>query len=205
MNNTKQRGLSHQLGFTLIEIMLVVLLIGLASTIVVMTVDDSGQKKIVKRTGHKMAALADIALDKAVLSGRDFGMVFTRNTYHFVELIEQRWQPVQDDVLKEQKLENIAMLAEIDGFKWLPDQTDYSSSALFSERDIDEELDEKEKPHIPQLLILSSGEMTPFTIMLTLDNVKITDLRQDELDYVVTVQANALGIFHVKDSNDLEP
>ena len=205
MNNTTGRRPGHQLGFTLIELMLVVLIIGLTSTIVMMTVDDSGQKKTVKRAGHKIAALAGIALDKAVLSGRDFGMVFTKDTYHFVELLEKRWQPAQDEVLKEQKLENIAMMTEIDGFEWLPDQTDYSSSALFSERDVDEVLDEKEKPHIPQLLILSSGEMTPFKLMLTLDTENITDLRPDELDYIVTVQANALGILNVKDSNDVEP
>jgi len=202
---TVRQSIKQQRGFTLIEVMLVVLLIGLASTIVLMTVDDSGQKKSVKREGHKLAALAGIALDKAVLSGRDFGMVFSRDKYHFVELLEKRWQPAQDEVLKEQKLKNIAMSAEIDGFKWLPDQKDYSSSALFSERDIDEELDEKEKPHIPQLLILSSGEMTPFRLVLTLDSEKIGDLRQDELDYLVTVEANALGILNVKDSNDVEP
>jgi len=200
-----RHAMKPQRGFTLIEVMLVVLLIGLASTIVLMTVDDSGQKKLVKREGQKLAALAGIALDKAVLSGRDFGMVFNRDKYHFVELIEQRWQPAQDDVLKEQKFKNIAMSAEIDGFKWLPDQKDYSSSALFSEREIDEELDEKEKPHIPQLLILSSGEMTPFRLTLILDGEKIGDLRSDELDYSVTVEANSLGFVHVKDSNDVEP
>jgi len=205
MSIAMRHAMKPQRGFTLIEVMLVVLLIGLASTIVLMTVDDSGQKKLVKREGQKLAALAGIALDKAVLSGRDFGMVFNRDKYHFVELIEQRWQPAQDDVLKEQKFKNIAMSAEIDGFKWLPDQKDYSSSALFSEREIDEELDEKEKPHIPQLLILSSGEMTPFRLTLILDGEKIGDLRSDELDYSVTVEANSLGFVHVKDSNDVEP
>ena len=191
-----------QRGFTLIEVMLVVLLIGLASTIVMMTVDDSGQKKSVKRAGQKLAALSGIALDKAVLSGRDFGMVFSRNKYHFVELIEQRWQPAQDELLQEQQLKNISLSAQVDGFTWLPDQIDYSSSALFTEREVDSELDEKEKPHIPQLLILSSGEMTPFELTLALDNEKLIDLRQDEADYLVSVTANSLGFVTVRDSND---
>lgn len=197
------RKLNHiQRGFTLIEVLLVVLLMGLASTIVLMTLDDSGQKKKVKRTAQKMAALSNIALDKAVLSGRDFGIVFGRDKYHFVELVEQRWQPVEDDVLKEQELDNIWLQAEVDGFQWLPEQSDFSSSAIFSEREIDTEADEKEKPHVPQLLILSSGELTPFRMTFALDPEKIFDLRQDESDYLVTVVGNALGLLTVKDSND---
>lgn len=202
MNNNPRLNLKHQLGFTLIELMLVVLLIGLASTIVLMTVDDSKQKKLVKRSAHKMAALSNVALDQAVLTGRDYGMVLTGNKYHFVELVEQRWQAAQDILLQEQILENISMTAEIEGFQWLPDQTDYSSSALFTEREVDQALDDQEKPHIPQLLILSSGEMTPFTITMSLDDEQIFDLRQDEQEYLVTVKGNTLGLLTVTDSND---
>jgi len=202
VNNTTKANPKHQFGFTLIELMLVVLIIGLASTMVMMTVDDSTQKKSVKRAAYKMAALSGIALDQAVLTGREFGIVFGTDKYHFVELKEKRWQAVVDDILTEQTLDNIAVTAEIDGFEWLPDQVDYSSSAFYDDREVDRELDEEENPHIPQLLILSSGEMTPFKVTLSLDSEKIYDLRTDEENYFVTVTANTLGLVNVTDSND---
>lgn len=202
MNNTAQVNPKHQLGFTLIELMLVVLIIGFAATLVMMTVDDSKQKKAVKRAAYKMAALSDIALDKAVLSGQEFGIVFGSDKYHFVHLNEKRWQAVDDDVLTEQTLDNISIAVEVDGFEWLPDQVDFSSSAFYDDREVDRELDEEENPHIPQLLILSSGEMTPFKVTLSLDSEKIYDLRLDEENYVATVTANSLGLLNVMDSND---
>lgn len=202
MNKVTRHNTKHQFGFTLIELMLVVLIIGLASAIVMMTVDDSKQKKSVKRAAYKMAALSGIALDKAVLTGREFGIVFDNDQYHFVELAEKRWQAVVDDVLTVQTLDNMTVSAEIDGFEWLPDQTDFSSSAFYDDREIDRELDEEENPHIPQLLILSSGEMTPFKVTLSLDSEKLYDLREDEKNYFVTVKANTLGLLNVTDSND---
>ncbi|OIQ47667.1 MAG: hypothetical protein BM565_05320 [Gammaproteobacteria bacterium MedPE] len=177
---------------------------GLATSFVVMSVGGSTYKDNVKRAAHKMAALSNIALDQAVLSGRDYGVVFARDKYHFVELKDQRWEPAQDELLKEQQLEDIYLQAEVDGFMWLPDQVDYSSSALFSEREVDEEQDEKEKPHIPQLLILSSGEMTPFKLTFAVDQEKLFNLDTDEIEYFAVVKANTLGLLTVFDSNDEE-
>lgn len=204
MNITTARRYSRQQGFTLIEVLIVVLIMGLATSFVVMSVGGSTYKDNVKRAAHKMAALSNIALDQAVLSGRDYGVVFARDKYHFVELKDQRWEPAQDELLKEQQLEDIYLQAEVDGFMWLPDQVDYSSSALFSEREVDEEQDEKEKPHIPQLLILSSGEMTPFKLTFAVDQEKLFNLDTDEIEYFAVVKANTLGLLTVFDSNDEE-
>lgn len=204
MNITTASRYSRQQGFTLIEVLIVVLIMGLATSFVVMSVGGSTYKDNVKRAAHKMAALSNIALDQAVLSGRDYGVVFARDKYHFVELKDQRWEPAQDELLKEQQLEDIYLQAEVDGFMWLPDQVDYSSSALFSEREVDEEQDEKEKPHIPQLLILSSGEMTPFKLTFAVDQEKLFNLDTDEIEYFSVVKANTLGLLTVFDSNDEE-
>ncbi|MGB0835313.1 MAG: type II secretion system minor pseudopilin GspH [Psychrobium sp.] len=202
--NRALNSAARQQGFTLIEVLIVVLIMGLATSFVVMSVSGNSHKEQVKRAALKMAALSNIALDQAVLSGRDYGVVFARDKYHFVELVEQRWQPAQDELLQEQELQDIFIEAEVEGFRWLPDQEDFSSSALFTEREVDQEQDEKEKPHIPQLLILSSGEMTPFRLTFAVDPEKVFNLETSDAEYFAVVKANTLGLLTVLDSNDEE-
>jgi len=181
-------------GFTLIEVMLVVLIMGLAAGFAVYTVDNSEPQNKLKRSAQRLAALTELTLDKAVLAGRDFGIAFSEKKYHFVELVEQRWQAAQDPLLKEQSLIGVTLLIEVEGFEWRPDLDSFASSELFTERDVDGELDELEKPHIPQLLILSSGELTPFVINFAIAANISDGLTQRQQQYRVDVKGNSLGL-----------
>ena len=186
-------------GFTLIELMLVALLMGLVASAVLFTVDSSAPQKALKRQAKKMAALTEIALDQAVMTGRDYGMVVELGSYRFVELVEQRWQPLADDLLVEQELKQAQLLLSVDGFPWSPDQLDFSSNALFSEREADLEQDQKEQKHIPQLLILSSGELTPFTVEWRFNESSEQTLTELQLRYRLILKADTLGMIEVKE------
>ena len=183
-----------QSGFTLIEVMLVVLIIGLVAGFAMYTVDSSGPQNKLKRSAQKFVALTELALDKAVLSGRDFGIAFDQEQYHFVELVEQRWQPLQDKIFQEQSLEEIDISLEVEGFEWRPDLETFGSNELFGEREIDRDQDEIEKPHIPQLLILSSGELTPFTLGWQIASSLSVGLTERQQQYRVETKGNSLGL-----------
>jgi len=186
-----------QSGFTLIEVMLVVLVMGLVAGYALYTVDNSAPQNKVERSAKKLAALTQLTLDKAVLSGRDFGIAFSDDSYHFVELIEQRWQPAMDPILSEQSLEYIDMSLSVEGFEWLPDLESFASNDIFSEREVDRDLDEQEKPHIPQLLILSSGELTPFVLNFRIAQAVSAGLTERQQQYQIEVKGNSLGLLEV--------
>jgi len=187
-----------QSGFTLIEVMLVVLLMGFVAGYALFTADSSAPQNKLKRGAQKFAALTELTLDKAVLSGRDYGVAFDEKQYHFVELVEQRWQAAEDPLLKEQSLTDIDMSLEVEGFAWLPDLDSFASSDIFSERDIDREQDEAEKPHVPQLLILSSGELTPFILKFAIAQHLHDGLTQRQQAYQIEINGNSLGLVELK-------
>ena len=201
-HNLAYQGQRKQQGFTLIELMLVALLMGLAATTVLLTMDSNGPEKKLKRSAYKMAALTELALDQAVLSGRDFGMVISDSEYHFVELVETRWQAVDDPIFGKQSLKNMVLQLDVEGFKWLPDKKDFSSNELFTEREVDDVLDEQEKPHVPQLLILSSGELTPFKVLFKISGDNFRFLSESQQQYRVLLSADSLGLIGVKEPDD---
>lgn len=199
-NKGKARPLK-QSGFTLIEVMLVVLIMGLMIGVIFYTVDSSSAQKKLKRSAEKFIALTQVSLDKATLAGRDFGIAFSQDKYHFVELVEQRWQIARDPLLSEQSLEQIDMTLEVEGFEWLPDLDSFSSNDIFSDREINRELDEQEKPHIPQLLILSSGELTPFVLKFRIAEKLAFALTERQQQVEIEIKGNSLGMLtlEVKD------
>jgi len=188
---------NNQSGFTLIEVMLVVLIMGLVAGYALYTVDNSAPQNKVERSAKKLAALTQLTLDKAVLTGRDFGIAFSEDNYHFVELVEQRWQAATDPLLGEQSLEYIDMSLSVEGFEWLPDLDSFASNDIFTEREVDRERDEQEKPHIPQLLILSSGELTPFVVNFRIAESLSEGLTEQQQQYQIEIKGNSLGLLNV--------
>lgn len=65
----------HSRGFTLLEVMLVVLLMGLAATAVTMTMGNSGPKQQLTREAQRFMAATETVLDETVLSGQFIGIV----------------------------------------------------------------------------------------------------------------------------------
>lgn len=183
-------GLRKQAAFTLLELMLVGLLLGLTATAVLLSVNLAGSDKRLEETAYKFMGLGEMALDEAVLSGRDLGIVFDKDSYQFVELMERKWRPIEDPLFKKQQLEGHVLDVEVEGFPWFADESDFSSDSLFEDDGLFEERDEKEVVLTPQVLLLSSGEITAFKLNLSLEEQ--TD------DKLITVVANGLGSFSLE-------
>ncbi|MGL4833008.1 MAG: prepilin-type N-terminal cleavage/methylation domain-containing protein, partial [Shewanella sp.] len=56
-------------GFTLMEVMLVILLMGLTAAAVTMSIGNSGPKQALERTAQQFMAATELVLDETVLSG----------------------------------------------------------------------------------------------------------------------------------------
>ncbi|WP_062263120.1 type II secretion system minor pseudopilin GspH [Endozoicomonas arenosclerae] len=145
-------------GFTLLEIMLVMVLLGIATAVVLPTLEPGDSSARLKTDAERFAALVKTGHEESLIKGKDLGVKFTRNGYQFMERDEGKWQPLQQDrMLTEKELpEAITLDFKPGELVWqaaLDAEQQDDSSALFD--------DEEESKKNPDLYIWSSGEITP--------------------------------------------
>ncbi|ENM6583628.1 prepilin-type N-terminal cleavage/methylation domain-containing protein [Vibrio alginolyticus] len=153
-------------GFTLIEILLVLVLLSLTAVAVISTLPTS-QKDLSKQYAQSFFQRLQLLNEEAVLSGKDFGVRVddAKSTYVLLSLTSEGWQPLKlKQIPSKTKLEeDITLQLELGGGAWDNDERLFKPGSLFDEDMFAEEEDEKKiKP--PQVFIFSSAEVTPFTL-----------------------------------------
>ncbi|QSX33514.1 type II secretion system minor pseudopilin GspH [Shewanella avicenniae] len=153
----------RQQGFTLLEVMLVVLLMGLMAAAVTLSIGSGGQQQVLNREAQRFMATTEALQDEAVLSGGFFGIVVEEQKYHYVMLKEGKWRPIeQDNLLSERQLPaGIVTDLEVEG---LPLEQDEQQQSWFGEPFIEADAAERKKFPEPQIMLLPSGEMTGFKL-----------------------------------------
>jgi general secretion pathway protein H len=102
-----------------------------------------------KSETQRLAALLTLAGQEAVLQSSEMAVVFTPQTYRFQVLEENKWVDVKDPMFRERQLaEDMSLFIEVEG-----------------EAAQQPAQDEKQEEN-PRVYLLSSGEMTPFTLTL---------------------------------------
>ncbi|EGR1560648.1 GspH/FimT family pseudopilin [Vibrio sp. Vb1166] len=153
-------------GFTLIEILLVLVLLSLTAVAVISTLPTS-QKDLSKQYAQSFFQRLQLLNEEAVLSGKDFGVRVddAKSTYALLSLTSEGWQPLKlKQIPSKTKLEeDITLQLELGGGAWDNDERLFKPGSLFDEDMFAEEEDEK-KIQPPQVFIFSSAEVTPFTL-----------------------------------------
>ncbi len=85
----------RQAGFTLVELMVVLVLIGLAAGAVLLTMPPA--KDGLDDAVTRLAARLEWAADHAVLSGEPVGLILGAQGYRFARYRLGQWQPVRDE------------------------------------------------------------------------------------------------------------
>lgn len=146
-----RRPTARSAGFTLLEIMVVVVIVGIVAASAVLAVSARGFDRELDREGRRLAALIELASEEAVLQGREMGLEFFRDSYrfHVYEPLEGRWTALDGDhQLRSRSLpEGLDLLLELEGRR---------AELFAAPRDAAR----------PQVLLLSSGEVTPFALEL---------------------------------------
>lgn len=163
---------SQQPGFTLLEVMLVVLLIGLASLTVVMTFPNTlSSENNASWQAQRFATLLQLAEDEALISGNELGLVIEKNSYQFAiyDYSKQRWlaSRVGEIEGKVELPELVSLEYSLSDSAWGEiNNSDQDSFIEESER-VDIEGDNKLKTLNPLIYVMSSGEVSPFSLVFS--------------------------------------
>ena len=139
-------------GFTLIEILIVVLIIGLLAGAMVLSVDLTGRDRELEKESGRLFALFNYAREQAELQTREYGVLFRDDGYEFLAYDVRRatWRDVtEDDALEPRRLPNGLE------FKLIVD-----ARPVLLTRPADA------KDKTPQVMIFSNGDLTTFAATL---------------------------------------
>lgn len=156
-------------GFTLIEILLVLVLLATSAVAVIVTLPESREDKV-KEQAARFHHLVQLLGEDALLNGIDYGIRVERNRYQFLQLTSQDWQPIRESryFTEVEMDEGIRLRVEIGGYSWQDKDRLFKPGSLFNE-DLFAEQTDKEKIKPPQVVVMASGEFTPFTLEFEVD------------------------------------
>lgn len=161
--SNRMRKLRHA-GFTLMEVMLVILLMGLSAAAVTMSIGNSGPQQALEKTAQQFMAATELVLDETVLSGYFVGIVVEKNSYRFVYYKDGKWSPLEKDrILSEKQMEpGVTLNLVLDGLPLV--QEDEEDESWFDKPLIEPSAEDKKKHPEPQILLFPSGEMSAFEL-----------------------------------------
>jgi len=146
-------------GFSLIEIMVVVFIIGLISAAVVIKFAGNNRDTALDQEAERLDALFDYVREQAELQTRDFGFRASDHGYSFVvfDVLANQWRPVEeDDALRDRELpEGLEPHMVVEG----------RSIVLDREK-------KNLKDFQPQILIFANGDLSSFEISLQREGVE---------------------------------
>jgi len=161
-------------GFTLLEVMLVLLLMGLAAGYVMFNAFGASQSDLLKAQAKRVQVIVDMASDFAVLNQQQLGLRIEEadREYYFVYLDdEDEWQRLEGEEIYEphELPEPFSFTLNLDDLPWdvedrLFDRDLFDETLSVSDEGVEIGNEEDKKLPPPQILIMSSGEITPFSL-----------------------------------------
>lgn len=142
-------------GFTLIEIMVVIAIMGIMLGLGMIAFGDGGLSDKLEQESQRLYGLVKLAQEESILQSKEMALEIERDGYVFKELKEDKWVAVPDDQLfrKRSLTAGIVLNITVENEK-----LDLKSK------------DQKDSPI--RVYILSSGELTPFAITLKIESLE---------------------------------
>jgi len=144
-------------GFTLVEILVVLVIIAVVISITVLSIGVTGRDTQIDDETRRIGALVDLLHERALLEGRDFGLRIEPTAYEFVVYDERRDLWLTFDQEREFRHRDLP--------KGLSFQLELDSQVVVLKA-IDSGLSNDTPPPRPQVAIAASGDETPFRLTL---------------------------------------
>ncbi len=162
-------------GFSLIEVMVVLFMIGLSVAVVVLNYSGNDLDKELQKKARRFQIVFDMASDYAVLNQVQLGLRIEpeKNQYFFMFLNdEDKWRPIQgEDLFAVQEFEQeYSLELELDDLPWVQEDSLFDAGIFDEELSVSDESteigkEEEQEPEPPQVFIFSSGDFTPFSLI----------------------------------------
>ena len=150
-------------GFTLLELMIVVFVIGLVTAGVVISFSGGRRDEQLERESERLDALFDYVREQAELQTRDYGFRINTRGYSFVvfDVLASQWRPAEeDDALRERPFpEGIETEVVVEGRRVVLET---------KKKDVED--------FMPHVMIFSNGDISSFEVILWREG---TDERKD--------------------------
>jgi general secretion pathway protein H len=167
-------------GFTLLEIMLVIVLMALASAGVLMALPNADDSQELEKYARRFAAVTQFVQEQAIITANEYGIQADEKGYRFITLSDNRWQLAKGRLIAEQLFEApFSLHVELDALEEKEEDTlgftglsFKQSDGLFEENFIEEDKKSNDLG-VPQIFLMASGEATPFTVAFVSDDSDI--------------------------------
>jgi general secretion pathway protein H len=153
ISNAARVSATRARGFTLIEIMVVVVIIGVITAVFIVTFTSGRHDEQLEREAQKLEALFDYAREQAELQTRDYGFRINDREYSFVvfDVLGNEWRPVEED----------------DSLRMRPFPEGIEPSVVVEGRKIVLDVKKKEiEDFSPTILIFANGDLSSFELIL---------------------------------------
>ncbi len=212
----KKTIISREAGFTLVELMMVIFVVGIMAGLVVMTVGGNSAREL-KKDATRIQQLLVMAQDEATFSGREIGFFIDsqQKSYGFLFFDDKQltWEPLQKEAFMPRDLpDGVQLSLAVDGesidlkkiYKdamgksdaldnWLTADDDKKGDSKKdgSKKDSSKQRSGKQSKIVPALIFFSDGHYTAFRLQVSSQRIK---------DIVFAIDGDGLGAVHMSDS-----
>ena len=139
-------------GFTLIEILVVLIIVGLLAALAVVNMAGGSQQRELQEQARELFLLMQTASEQAVLNNREFGLLLEEGGYRFVAFQDDSgdWSASSERIFRPRSFPDWLVLTE------------------YLENDAPRLASVEEDARRPDVVFYSSGETTVFELELTL-------------------------------------
>jgi len=151
LNSSRSVDTHSQRGFTLLELLLVILIIGIILSFAALSIG-GGNERAIEDEMKRLAGLIELAAQEATLESHELAVQFNGNKYEFLIFENNKWERITND----------------DTFRprTLPEEMRLTIRLEDEPVNLGTDTSQETANVLPRIYLLSSGEVTPFQLVL---------------------------------------